>query len=80
MEKYQNRENPRLQGYDYSTPGAYFLTLCTHNGQCLLSHIVGTGVPDGPYSTKFRHSPIRLHLQTVLQQRIREKYMASPFL
>ena len=48
MEKWQNRKTTRLPGYDYSTEGAYFLTLCTENRQCLLSRIVGTGVPDGP--------------------------------
>ena len=25
------RKKNRLQGYDYSTPGAYFITICTHN-------------------------------------------------
>ena len=43
-----NRKNTRLQDYDYSTPGAYFLTLCRENKRCLLSRIVGTGVLDGP--------------------------------
>ena len=48
MEKWQNRKTTRLPGYDYSTEGAYFLTLCTENRQCLLSRIVGIGVLDGP--------------------------------
>ncbi len=26
----------RLAGYDYATPGAYFLTICTHGRQCWL--------------------------------------------
>ena len=38
----------RLPEYDYNTPGAYFLTICTENRKCLLSRIVGTGVLDGP--------------------------------
>ena len=25
------RYSPRLAGYDYTQPGAYFLTICTHN-------------------------------------------------
>ena len=34
----------RLKGYDYSTPGMYFVTICTHNRQCILSEItVGEG-------------------------------------
>ena len=48
MTDYQKRKNPRLQGYDYNAPGAYFLTLCTENRRCLLARIVGTGVLDGP--------------------------------
>lgn len=31
----------RLKGYDYTQPGAYFVTICTKNRQCLLGEIVG---------------------------------------
>lgn len=34
-----NRKLPRLRGYDYSTPGAYFLTICTHEKRCLFGRI-----------------------------------------
>lgn len=30
-----------MSHYDYNTPGAYFLTFCTHNRKHFLSHIVG---------------------------------------
>lgn len=30
MRKYPQRKSPRLQGYDYSQAGAYFVTICTH--------------------------------------------------
>jgi len=33
-------ESIRLQGYDYSQPGAYFITIVTHNRQCLFGNIV----------------------------------------
>ena len=33
------RKHPRLRNYDYSMPGAYFITICTHNKRCLLSNI-----------------------------------------
>ena len=36
-----NRRSIRLTGYDYSQPGAYFVTLCTHNRTCLFGEIVG---------------------------------------
>ena len=48
MGEWLNRKNTRLPGYDYNTPGAYFLTICTKERKCLLSRIVGTGVLDGP--------------------------------
>ncbi len=35
------RKRLRLQNFDYSKPGAYFITICTHNRKCTLSHIVG---------------------------------------
>ncbi len=38
------RKHPRLEHYDYSEAGAYFITICTHNRQCLLSRIVGRGL------------------------------------
>jgi len=34
-----HRRSIRLQGYDYSQNGAYFITLCTHNRECLFGQI-----------------------------------------
>ena len=53
MNKEENMERPnrkrvRLPGFDYDTPGYYFITLCTTQKQKLLCDIVGTGLPDGP--------------------------------
>ena len=33
-------ESIRLPGHDYSSPGAYFITICTHNRQYLFGEIV----------------------------------------
>ena len=42
------RKRIRLPDYDYSSPGAYFITLCTKDRRCILSRItVGADVPDG---------------------------------
>ncbi|MBO5370636.1 MAG: transposase [Clostridia bacterium] len=38
------RKPTRLRGYDYSTPGAYFITICTQNRECILGNIVGQGL------------------------------------
>ena len=34
------RRSIRLRGYDYSTPGAYFITACTHNRLLLFGRVV----------------------------------------
>lgn len=39
------RKHPRLDEYDYSASGSYFITICTQDRQRLLSHIaVGRGL------------------------------------
>ena len=43
------RKNLRLQEYDYNTPGAYFITFCTHNRRNILSSIVGA-IQESPVS------------------------------
>lgn len=35
-----NRRSIRLKGYDYSQAGAYFVTICTQNKECLFGEIV----------------------------------------
>lgn len=37
-----NRKSIRLKGYDYSQNGGYFVTICTHNKQCLFGDIVNS--------------------------------------
>ena len=38
------RKHTRLTHYAYNAAGAYFVTICTQNRRCLLSHIVGRGL------------------------------------
>jgi putative transposase len=35
-----HRHSIRLQGYDYSASGAYFITICTYQRQCLFGDVV----------------------------------------
>lgn len=35
----KNRKSIRIKGYDYSQNGAYFVTICTHNKQCLFGQV-----------------------------------------
>ena len=44
------RKDVRLKAYDYSSAGAYFITICTQDRRCILSDdvLVGGGVADAP--------------------------------
>ena len=48
MGELKNRKTTRLKGADYNRNSVVFLTICTKERRCILSRIVGTGVPDGP--------------------------------
>ena len=48
MDELSKRKTPRYQSFDYNSSGVYFITICTQNRRCILSRIVGTGVPDCP--------------------------------
>ena len=55
----KTRKPNRLENYDYSQNGAYFITVCTKNRRNILSKIiVGTGVPDSPKIKLLYHGEI----------------------
>jgi putative transposase len=35
-----HRRSIRLKGYDYTSPGAYFIAICTHQRHCLFGEII----------------------------------------
>ena len=35
-----HRRSIRLKNYDYTTKGAYFVTICTHEKECILGEII----------------------------------------
>ena len=49
MSGLQSWKPTRLKNYDYSSPGAYFLTICVKDMRCLLSSVVGADDPGGPH-------------------------------
>jgi REP element-mobilizing transposase RayT len=54
MAKFRNKyriESARLQGYDYSKNGAYFITICTKNRICLFGEITVVETGLRPVST-----------------------------
>lgn len=38
------RMSPRLPAFDYARPGAYFVTICTHERRCVLGRVSGRTV------------------------------------
>ncbi len=42
------RRSPRLPEYDYSSPGAYFITICTQDRRCILSEINVEALHEAP--------------------------------
>lgn len=61
------RKRIRLEHYDYGAPGAYFVTICTHEKRCILSHIaVGEGL-----------APPEIHL-TSIGKCVEEQIRALP--
>ena len=40
----RRRRSTRLPGYDYAQPGAYFVTLCVQQRECLLGEIESAGM------------------------------------
>jgi len=35
-----HRRSVRLQGWDYSSPGLYYITICTHRRECLFGEVI----------------------------------------
>ncbi len=47
------RKHPRLDNYDYSSAGLYFITICSHNRKCIFSRIVERGLTGTPNDHRF---------------------------
>ena len=52
-----HRRSIRLKGYDYSSKGAYFVTICTLQRQCVLHDPVVTGIITDVWHALPRWSP-----------------------
>ncbi|MBQ8439439.1 MAG: hypothetical protein IJX19_02145 [Clostridia bacterium] len=61
--KLPQRKDLRLKQYDYSSAGAYFVTICIQDRKCILSDIiapVGDGALDVPFDEAYYEPQIRL--------------------
>ena len=61
------RKPTRLQIFDYSSTGAYFITICTEGRRQILSRIVGVAEDVDPYETDIYGIAICLDIQKILQ-------------
>ena len=81
-ENLPNRKPTRLKDYDYSSSGAYFITVCTQNRKKLLSKIVGDGVYDIPKSLLTANGKIIdkyiIKMNNDLNDVIVDKYVIMP--
>lgn len=55
-----HRRSIRLQGYDYSQAGAYFITICTWQRECLFGEIVNCEMQLNPWG-----EVVKLHWQNL---------------
>ncbi len=44
-----HRRSIRLPGYDYRTPGAYFITICSWQRECLFGEVINDKMQLSPY-------------------------------
>jgi putative transposase len=64
MVSYPQRKSPRLQGYDYTQEGLYFITICTNQRQMLFGDVV-----DGEMILNSLGQLAHIELQTLPQHR-----------
>ena len=71
--KLPQRKTMRAKYFDYSSTGAYFLTICTKDKKHILSRIVGTGVLDRPQEGVFDSPKIILkHCGKIVEKYINQ--------
>ncbi len=75
------RKPTRLNGYDYSTPGAYFITVCTDKRRQILSDIIVGAIHESPENKLTPYGQIVKDIIDILPQRFNvdvDKYVIMP--
>ena len=72
----QTRKPLRLQSYDYSRNGVYFVTVCTREKLHTLGTVVGAGVSTGPHTALSEYRQIVK--SCIRQMPAVEKYVIMP--
>ena len=55
-----HRRSVRLKNYDYSQAGAYFITICTQNRECLFGEIIDAKMGLNEYGTIAKNEWVKL--------------------
>jgi len=58
--EWPNRRSNRLSGYDYSSPGAYFITICVDQRRCVLGRVIGSEMHNSRLGDEINHSWMRV--------------------
>ena len=70
---FPSRHTLRLAEYDYSTPGAYFITFCTHGRRQTLLRIVGA-IHESPLRSRSIISKAVGYIKMNASKRIHERF------
>ena len=78
-----SRKQIRLTCYDYSSPGAYFITICTHEKRCILSDITVGAIHESPAEVRLTEIGCCVHnvleiLPTRYPNLVVDKYVIMP--
>ncbi|MEM9951748.1 MAG: transposase [Chloroflexota bacterium] len=67
MKPHPQRKSPRLKGYDYTSDGAYFVTICTQERYLLFGNVVNSEMRHDSLGALARHHWLDLpnHFDTV---------------
>lgn len=77
--EFPKRKPNRLENYDYSLSNVYFITICTHNKEKILLHIVGEGFPLPKLSCAGKITDKMINLISVKYAEAKiEKYVIMP--
>lgn len=73
-----HRRSIRLKGYDYSTPGAYFITICAYEKKPLFGAVADAG-GNKPATMRLNNAGIIVHEEWVNTEKIRNEIQIDEF-
>ena len=78
MSLYHRRRSIRLKGYDYTQPGAYFVTICTHQRQPLFGRVVDGNMALNAYGEIVREEWFRTAQVRPYVELFKDEFVVMP--